>query len=228
MRHPVSERALLATLREELSSSAPALEAAHARAVGWVTRGRAAPSDVTLLERVLEDFPLDSAPGKALMSLAEALLRTPDSRAADVLISERLRALSVPNRAESERSMVSAFALAMLRGVGTLLRNPDPEAGWAPSRLSAPLVAPIARRAARLAIRTFSDSFIAGESIESALARGARDPALALCSYDMLGEGARTAKDAARYLRGYQAAIEALARQSAGTLEQRCSTPVKR
>ena len=48
---------------------------------------------------MLEQFPLDSAQGKALMSLAEALLRTPDPKRADQLIAERLATVRGAGRA---------------------------------------------------------------------------------------------------------------------------------
>src|SRR5256885_13738299 len=72
---------------------------ASARAAGWVETARADERSRPLVDKMLEQFPLDSAQGKALMSLAEALLRTPDPRRADQLIAERLasvRAAGVP------------------------------------------------------------------------------------------------------------------------------------
>ncbi len=59
----------------------------------WVEAARADKRSRPLIDKVLEQFPLDSAQGKALMSLAEALLRTPDPKRADQLIAERLAAL---------------------------------------------------------------------------------------------------------------------------------------
>ena len=41
-------------------------------------------------------------------------------------------------------------------------------------------------------------------------ARSAREPELALCSFDMLGEGARTRRDAVRYLESYEHAIDVI------------------
>ena len=102
-----------------------------------------------------------------------------------------------------------------------LLRDPGAARAWSPGRLTAPLIAPTVRGMARRAIRGLGQGFIAGETIEDALQRGARDPDLALCSFDMLGEGARTDADAERYLRGYQAAITTLAAQSGRSLEAR-------
>lgn len=57
--------------------------------------------------------------------------------------------------------------------------------------------------------------FVLGETIEAALARAADDDGPHhhhRYSFDMLGEGAHTAADAARYLKSYAAAIEAIGR----------------
>src|SRR5262249_27018305 len=92
-----------ATLRPEaqasgemISERAPArtaLSTAAGRAARWVETARADQRWRPLVDRMLEQFPLDSAQGKALMSLAEALLRTPDPKRADQLIAERLAAV---------------------------------------------------------------------------------------------------------------------------------------
>src|SRR5579864_3811540 len=87
-----------ATLRPESEASGEALAdlgpwqgalaRAGARAARWVETARADQRSRPLVERMLEQFPLDSAQGKALMSLAEGLLRTPDPKRADQLIAE--------------------------------------------------------------------------------------------------------------------------------------------
>jgi len=69
---------------------------------------------------MLEQFPLDSAQGKALMSLAEALLRTPDPRRADQLIAERLasvRAAGVPG----DTDLLLRTGFTLLGAAGRLL-----------------------------------------------------------------------------------------------------------
>src|SRR5438132_4895393 len=86
-------------LLADLSVAQAALARAATRAARWVETARADRRSRPLVDRMLEQFPLDSAQGKALMSLAEALLRTPDPRRADQLIAERLasvRAAGVP------------------------------------------------------------------------------------------------------------------------------------
>src|SRR2546423_5004708 len=86
-------------LLADLSVAQAALERAATRAARWVEAARADRRSRPLVDRMLEQFPLDSAQGKALMSLAEALLRTPDPKRADQLIAARLaavRAAGVP------------------------------------------------------------------------------------------------------------------------------------
>src|SRR5438105_1335337 len=72
----------------DLTEERPALERARARAARWVETARADRRSRPLLDRMLEQFPLDSAQGKALMSLAEALLRTPDAKRSEEHTSE--------------------------------------------------------------------------------------------------------------------------------------------
>src|SRR5258705_2841447 len=77
----------------DLSVAQAALERAATRAARWVEAARADKRARPFVDSMLEQFPLDSAQGKALMSLAEALLRTPDPKRADQLIAERLAAI---------------------------------------------------------------------------------------------------------------------------------------
>ncbi|HEX4618566.1 MAG TPA: hypothetical protein VH135_02490, partial [Steroidobacteraceae bacterium] len=77
----------------DLTAVRAALAGAGERAARWVEVARADQRSRPLVDRMLEQFPLDSAQGRALMSLAEALLRTPDAKRADQLIAERLAAI---------------------------------------------------------------------------------------------------------------------------------------
>ena len=59
--------------------------------------------------------------------------------------------------------------------------------------------------------------FVLGETIEAALARAQPHSSRhRRYSFDMLGEGARTAEDAARYFKSYASAIEAIGRMGGG------------
>ena len=67
------------------------------------------------------------------------------------------------------------------------------------------MVAPVVRAALRQSMQMLGHAFIVGETITAALARAEREPELALCSFDVLGEGARTEADARALLRSLRA-----------------------
>ncbi len=209
-------------LREELAAVELPLQTARARAMRWIDAARADPHRGSLVESLLGQFALDSAEGKALMSLAEALLRTPDALSADRLIAERLGALRT---ARTQTGLKVRLGLALLRTAARAL--PDAQALLTETPVRRTLLAPPTRRIMRHAMRLMGHAFIVGESIEAALARGTKDSALALCSFDMLGEGARTDADADRYFQAYRGAIETLGRQSAGGVYERSGISVK-
>ena len=216
----------IAELREALLPLADTLEAARARAMRWVETARKDARSRPLAESLLDQFPLDSRQGKALMSLAEALLRTPDPKCADRLIAERLAALREAGAARSDLTV--RLSMALLGTASRLL--PHASAGLttdARRSLLTPVVTPIVRGALRRAMRMMGRAFIVGESIEAALARGRRDPDLALCSFDVLGEGARSESDGQRYFAAYSSAIDALRAQHADSVHGRSAISVK-
>src|SRR5439155_24608 len=212
----------------DLTEERPALERARARAARWVETARADRRSRPLLDRMLEQFPLDSAQGRALMSLAEALLRTPDPKRADQLIAERLAALrgaGVPG----DTDLLLRTGFTLLGAAGKLLPEVSAELSgeFSPSSLTKPMIAPIVRAALRQSMQLLGHAFIVGETIDAALARGRAEPGLALCSFDVLGEGARTEADAQRYCDAYRHAIEALGGQPVGLVHQRSGISVK-
>jgi RHH-type transcriptional regulator, proline utilization regulon repressor / proline dehydrogenase / delta 1-pyrroline-5-carboxylate dehydrogenase len=218
----------VAELRETLQPLTHTLEAARGRAMRWIEAARTHARSRPLAESLLEQFPLDSRQGKAIMSLAEALLRTPDPRCADRLIAERLAALRQGGSRRSE--LTARLSIALLGAASRLLPDVQPpvQTGDARggSRLS-PVVAPLVRGALRRGMKMMGRAFIVGESIESALARGRRDRDLSLCSFDVLGEGARSETDAQRYYDAYASAIDALRSQPAESVHRRSGISVK-
>jgi len=220
------EAAAVAEMQEALLPLADTLTAARLSAMSWIETARNATRARPLAESLLEQFPLDSRQGKALMSLAEALLRTPDPRSADRLIAERLAALRDAGAPSSELTV--RLAMALLGTASRLL--PDAHStleGHAKRQLLTPFVTPVVRGALRRAMRMLGRAFIVGESIESALARGRRDRDLSLCSFDVLGEGARSDSDAERYFHAYERAIDALRAQRGDSVHNRSGISVK-
>jgi RHH-type transcriptional regulator, proline utilization regulon repressor / proline dehydrogenase / delta 1-pyrroline-5-carboxylate dehydrogenase len=76
----------------------------------------------------------------------------------------------------------------------------------------------------RRAMRIIGGEFVVGRSIEEALARSAREADVGLCSFDMLGEGARTQADAQRYLASYEHAIDVIGAAAAGRAPEEASS----
>ena len=158
-------------------------------------RVRATPPAPLSAESFLRQYGLSTPEGVALMCVAEALLRIPDADTADALLREKL--------ASGHWSTASAADWALML-TGTLVRWHDEPSAL--KSLISRLGDPIVRTAVKQAMRILAGQFVLGETIEQAAARAAERPRYRF-SYDMLGEAARTADDAARYFRLYSHAI---------------------
>jgi RHH-type transcriptional regulator, proline utilization regulon repressor / proline dehydrogenase / delta 1-pyrroline-5-carboxylate dehydrogenase len=166
------------------------------------------------VEDMLREFALSTKEGLALMVLAEALLRVPDAHTADRFIEDKLAEGDfVHHETKSSAFLVNASAWAL--GVSARVIQPGETPDGTIGRLVKRLGAPAVRAATRQAMRLMGSHFVLGETIEAALAR-AQSGTAPRYSFDMLGEGARTAADAERYLAAYASAIEAIG-ATAGT-----------
>src|SRR5262249_32195991 len=77
------------------------------------------------------------------------------------------------------------------------------------------------------AMRLLGSHFVLGQTIEEALSRSAAHPQFSY-SFDMLGEGARTAADAKRYYEAYATAIAAIGKsKGVATLSRRLGISMK-
>jgi RHH-type proline utilization regulon transcriptional repressor/proline dehydrogenase/delta 1-pyrroline-5-carboxylate dehydrogenase len=165
------------------------------------------------LDAFLQEFGLSSEEGVALMCLAEALLRIPDDDNADRLIAEKLAAGDWAAHAGSSESLFVNASTWALMLTGGLMELPSPmgtnTSGWL-RNLVQRAGEPVIRRALRSAIRLMGSEFVVGRSMGEALERSRREADLALCSFDVLGEGARTDATAQRYFTAYQDAIRAI------------------
>jgi len=164
------------------------------------------------VEDMLREFALSTKEGLALMVLAEALLRVPDARTADQFIEDKLgQGDFVHHETKSSAFLVNASAWAL--GMSARVIQPGETPQGTIGRLTKRLGVPAVRAATRQAMRLMGSHFVLGETIEAALARAApRFERAPRYSFDMLGEGARTAADAERYFNSYAYAIEAIGR----------------
>ena len=164
------------------------------------------------VEDMLREFALSTKEGLALMVLAEALLRVPDARTADQFIEDKLgQGDFINHETRSSAFLVNASAWAL--GMSARVIQPGETPQGTIGRLTKRLGVPAVRAATRQAMRLMGNHFVLGETIEAALDRARpHSPQPRRYSFDMLGEGARTAEDAVRYFDSYSRAIEAIGR----------------
>src|ERR1700730_17876748 len=188
-------------------------------AMALVEGARARRDERPFLDTFLQEFGLSNQEGIALMCIAEALLRIPDDLTADRLIAEQLATGDwSAHSGKSESLFVNASTWGLMLTGGILELDPTIKAdasGWI-KKLTRKAGEPLVRLAVRRAMRIIGGEFVVGRTIEEALARSAREPDVALCSFDMLGEGARTASDAKRYLKSYEHAIDVIGAGAGG------------
>ena len=183
------------------------VETAHA----IVTKSREMSTERGTLDAFMQEFGLSNQEGVALMCLAEALLRIPNAETQDALIAEKIASGNwADHRGSSQDLFVNAgvWALMLTGGVIKLDENVTRDAaGWTKSAV-ARLSGPVIRKAVMQAMRIMGHQFVFGRTIKEALKqRAKRDAGNRLFSFDMLGEGARTAADAERYQNLYRQVI---------------------
>ncbi len=170
------------------------------------------------IDAFLHEYALSSPEGVALLCLAEALLRVPDAETIDRLIRDKIGEANWESHlGRSESIFVNASTWALMLTGRLLHAEPaQHDLRGALRRLVARSGEPVLRQAVTAAMRILGRQFVIGRSIEEATGhareaerRGYRH------SYDMLGEAARTAADAARYFTAYDHAIAAIGRSAA-------------
>ena len=166
-----------------------------------------------LMEQFLAEYGLSTDEGVALMCLAEALLRVPDSETIDDLIEDKIAPSSWGQHlGKSSSSLVNASTWGLML-TGKVLDN-DKSTGLASilhgtvKRLGEPII----RAAVSRAMKEMGNQFVLGETIEEAVKRGGKKQSQGFTySYDMLGEAALTSKDAKRFYGAYSQSIDYLA-----------------
>ena len=196
--HRIAEREALERLLALQPS--PELSARIGRTALRLAEGvRATPPGALSAESFLRSYGLTTREGVALMCVAEALLRIPDAETQDALIRDKLAA--------GDWSAASAADWALML-TGTIARWHD-ESGAVLKRLLARLGEPVVRAAVRQAMRILAGQFVLAETIQDAVKRAEQRRPFRF-SFDMLGEAARTARDADNYVASYARAIGAV------------------
>ena len=169
-----------------------------------------------IVQGLLQEFSLSSQEGIALMCLAEALLRIPDTATRDLLIRDKINQGNWKEHlGQSQLMFVNAAAWGLML-TGKLMETPQQK------NLSSLLTGLLARsgrgiirKAVDVAMRMMGEQFVTGETIDEALKNAERLEEKGFqYSYDMLGEAALTDPDAERYYQDYQNAIHAIGQAS--------------
>ena len=185
-------------------------------ACALVERVRHKAQEQGVIEAFMREYDLSSEEGVLLMCVAEALLRIPDQETADKLIRDKLGDADWDahlGRSDSVLVNASTWGLMLTGKLVNLADDTKRSFGAAFKRLIGRAGEPAIRLAVRQAMRIMGHQFVMGRSIGEALKRAKKgDHAAYRHSYDMLGEAALTAHDAARYLDSYRKAIDAIGR----------------
>ncbi|MEI4259724.1 MAG: trifunctional transcriptional regulator/proline dehydrogenase/L-glutamate gamma-semialdehyde dehydrogenase [Candidatus Dasytiphilus stammeri] len=164
------------------------------------------------IQQLLQEYSLSSEEGVALMCLAEALLRIPDSDTRNALIRDKITKGKWKLHLGCSSSLFVNAATWGLLLTGKLLEKESIRDNKLLSLLHTifrKCSEPMIRKIIDFSIRLIGKQFVIGETISKALScsinlesKGFR------YSYDMLGEAALTSKDAHSYFLAYQEAIE--------------------
>lgn len=200
-----------ATQSKEIRDAA----ASTARKLIEALRGKHSGSGV---EGLVQEYSLSSQEGVALMCLAEALLRIPDTATRDALIRDKIADGNWKSHLGGSRSLFVNAATWGLVVTGKLTSTVnDRSLAAALTRLISRCGEPVIRRGVDMAMRMMGEQFVTGETIREALKRSKELEEKGFSySYDMLGEAATTAADAERYYKDYESAIHAIGKASAG------------
>ncbi|PTN02095.1 L-proline dehydrogenase /delta-1-pyrroline-5-carboxylate dehydrogenase [Rhodovulum imhoffii] len=171
-----------------------------------------------MMEVFLSEYGLSTEEGVALMCLAEALLRVPDAETMDALIEDKIAPSDWSQHlGQSASPLVNASTWALML-TGRLLGTPDTGVAATLRGAVKRLGEPVIRTAVARVMRLMGRQFVLGEDIDAAMNRASGMEARGYtCSYDMLGEAARTDADARRYHAAYLQAIARLARAAASS-----------
>ena len=215
----LDETAAVAQILATAEMAPPARERIAERARDLVSAVRRERQGRGGIDALLHEYGLSSQEGVALLCLAEALLRIPDADTIDQLIRDKLAEADwARHLGHSDSVFVNASTWALMLTGRLLHAEPGShDLRAALHRFVARSGEPVVRQAVVAAMRVLARQFVMGRTIAEALdrARPAERQGWRH-SYDMLGEAAHTAADAARYLVAYQGAIAAIGGSAAG------------
>lgn len=171
-------------------------------AIDLVNKARDRKGGKSQLESFLQEFSLDTEEGLAMMCLAEALLRVPDAKTANLLIRDKIKAAEwLHKHGEKPKDLLTRAA-----SFGLALTHKTLDSAFAK------LGEPVIREAMVQAMQIMGKQFVLGGNIEGAIKNAnTYEKQGYSMSFDMLGEGARDSETAQNYFESYAHAIQTIA-----------------
>lgn len=212
------EAGCVAKLRAALAIGGPDVASIKAHGLALIRRAKDEGERETLVAQLMNRYRLSTEEGVVLMCLAEALLRIPDSATANALIRDKIagRHWTGGEDADASPLIVELSARGLSLGSATLLLDQigsQANPFTILKRMIRRSGEPVIRQAALAAMKLLGQQFVMGETIDAAVRRADKE-SRELASFDMLGEAARTAGDAARYWQSYADAIARIGRDA--------------
>lgn len=213
------EASAVMSMLAQASMDAQGLQNTEFLARKLVAQVRQNRSKASGVDALMHEFSLSSEEGVALMCLAEALLRVPDTATQDQLIRDKLSGANWKAHINQSPSLFVNAAAWGLLVTGKLADGYSSQGlGAALTRLVAKGGEPLIRRGVDFAMRLLGKQFVTGQTIDEALKNGKEREEMGYrFSFDMLGEAAMTEEDAQKYFNDYVMAIHAIGKDSKGT-----------
>lgn len=202
----LDEAAALASLLPVLRQASPPEQEVAALAHRLVSSARQQPASA--FNNFLATWRLSTEEGRALLGMAEALLRISDNDTADKLVNELLTRGNWRTEARHDSRLVQLASAGLTLGKRFIESEENLPGRW--HQLLLKMGDSVFRPAIATALQLMARQFVQGETMAQAMAR--RQATLRY-SFDRLGEAAQTGEDATRYTDAYREAIELLAGQ---------------
>jgi RHH-type transcriptional regulator, proline utilization regulon repressor / proline dehydrogenase / delta 1-pyrroline-5-carboxylate dehydrogenase len=156
-------------------------------------------------EHFLQKYNLSTEEGVAILSLAESLVRIPDSQTAQELIYDKISHKNWSKYIGFAKSRLTEISALGLYFFGKIVDIHTIENGFI--KLSKKIADPVTLTVVKSAIEFLSKEFIIGYNPEDAF-RKARKNTKFLYSFDLLGESARNKEQAEKYYEQYIVALD--------------------
>jgi RHH-type proline utilization regulon transcriptional repressor/proline dehydrogenase/delta 1-pyrroline-5-carboxylate dehydrogenase len=170
------------------------------------------------IDAFLNQYDLSSEEGIALMCMAEALLRIPDTQTVDRLISDKISTADWVQHVSRDESLfvnAATWSLVITGKIFAPTLNYQKSLSATLKKLFSRTGSAVIRPIIMQGMKIIGKQFVMGRTIDEALERAKKNEAKGYrYSYDMLGEAARTAEDAENYFKSYRTAIAEIGKAS--------------